>query len=99
SSSSLVGKFVTGLTESSAEVAGFVDSVTITRDGIKLNLSSGFSIGLNRISEIIDPDIIAIGNPDGGRPPDPNPVGNPPTQANPPQDNPPANDNAEEQGG
>lgn len=99
SSSTLVGKFVTGLTESSAEVAGFVDSVTITRDGIKLNLSSGFSIGLNRISEIIDPDIIAIGNPDGSRPPDLNPVGNPPTQANPPQDNPPANDNAEEQGG
>lgn len=64
SSSSLVGKFVTGKTSSSTEVAGFVDSVTITRDGIRLNLSSGYSIGLDSISEIIDPDIIAIGDPD-----------------------------------
>lgn len=64
SSSSLVGKFVTGLTSSSADVAGFVDSVTITRDGIQLNLSSGYSISLDGVQEIIDPDIIAIGDPD-----------------------------------
>lgn len=64
SSSSLVGKFVTGRTGTSAEVAGFVDSVTITRDGIRLNLSSGFSIGLDNVQEIIDPDIIAVGDPD-----------------------------------
>lgn len=63
SSSSLVGKFVTGLTSSSTEVMGFVDSVTVTRDGIRLNLSSGYSIDLNGVREIIDPDIIAIDDP------------------------------------
>ncbi len=63
SSSSLVGKFVTGLNSSSAEVMGFVDSVTVTREGIRLNLSSGFSIALDAVREIIDPDIIAIGDP------------------------------------
>lgn len=75
SSSSLVGKFVTGLTPSSLNVAGFVDSVTITREGIQLNLSSGFSIGLNNITEIIDPDIIAVGDGPGSgdTPPSDNP--------------------------
>ncbi len=64
SSSSLVGKFVTGKTSSNTDVAGFVDSVTITRDGIRLNLSSGYSVALDAVQEIIDPDIIAIGDPD-----------------------------------
>ncbi len=66
SSSSLVGKFITGKTASSTEVAGFVDSVTITRDGIQLNLSSGYTVPLDGVQEIIDPDIIAIGDPDDG---------------------------------
>jgi flagellar basal-body rod modification protein FlgD len=81
SSSSLVGKFVTGLNSSSASVAGFVDSVTITREGIRLNLSSGHSISLDAVEEIIDPDIIAIDDPDapvdpvdGDDPTDPTPT-------------------------
>jgi len=43
-----------------------VDSVTITRDGIQLNLSSGYTVPLDGVQEIIDPDIIAIGDPDDG---------------------------------
>ncbi|MFI4853601.1 MAG: flagellar hook capping FlgD N-terminal domain-containing protein [Phycisphaerales bacterium JB065] len=64
SSSSLVGKFITGKTSSNTEVAGFVDSVSITREGIKLNLSTGYTVDLDAVDEIIDPDIIAIGDPD-----------------------------------
>lgn len=65
SSSSLVGKFVTGKTSSNTEVAGFVDSVSITREGIKINLSSGYSVDLDAVEEIIDPEIITIDEPDG----------------------------------
>lgn len=94
SSSSLVGKFVTGLSSSSVEVAGFVDSVTITRDGIRLNLSSGYSIGLDQIQEIIDPDIIAIGDPDS---PD-DPVDEP-DETDPDGSGEPNDDNDEVEGG
>jgi len=84
SSSSLVGKFVTGLTSSSTSVAGFVDSVTITREGIRLNLSSGYSIALDAVQEIVDPDIIAIGDPDApGTPGTPNAPGGPVDQNDP----------------
>lgn len=65
SASTLVGKFVTGLSESAVEVAGFVDSVSITREGVRVNLSSGFTVPFDRVSEIVDPAIIGIGGNEG----------------------------------
>lgn len=59
SASSLVGKFVTGLNDANTEVLGFVDSVSITREGIRMNLSDGSSIDLSNVQEIVDPALIA----------------------------------------
>lgn len=58
SSSSLVGKFITGKTSSGAETAGYVDSVSITRDGTILNLSSNTRVPLKNLTEIIDPELL-----------------------------------------
>jgi len=60
SASSLVGKFVTGLTDSNSETAGFVDSVRVTEKGMRLMLSSGYQVALDRVNDIIDPAIIGI---------------------------------------
>jgi flagellar basal-body rod modification protein FlgD len=60
SSSSLVGKFVVGLSDSNAETAGFVDSVRVSNAGTKLLLSSGTQVPLDRVKEIIDPAIIGL---------------------------------------
>ena len=54
SASSLVGKFVTGTTDNGVDALGFVDSVSITREGIRMNLSDGSSIALSNVQEIID---------------------------------------------
>ena len=61
---SLLGSFVTGLDNAGNEVVGFVDSVSITRQGTVLNLSTGFSVPLKRVTEIIDPDLITTVDPD-----------------------------------
>lgn len=69
---SLLGKFAEGKTPSGAEVRGYVDSVSVTKEGLSLNLSTGFSIPMDRLSRVIDPALIqpAPGNnptpPDGG---------------------------------
>lgn len=63
SASSFVGKFVTGRTGGLDDAVGFVDSVSITREGIVLNLSSGQSINVNQVEEIIDPALIGIADP------------------------------------
>lgn len=60
SSSSLVGKFAIGLSDSNVESAGFVDSVRITNAGTKLLLSSGVQVPLDRVTEVIDPAIIGV---------------------------------------
>ena len=60
SASSLVGKFVIGLNSSNAEVAGFVDSVRVTNDGLRLMLSSGHNVDLDRVRDIIDPAIVGV---------------------------------------
>jgi flagellar basal-body rod modification protein FlgD len=57
SASSLVGKFVAGKTSSGTKVAGFVGSVTITRDGPVLNLSDTVSIPIDNVEQVIDPDL------------------------------------------
>lgn len=58
SSSSLVGKFVTGKTSAGAETAGYVDSVSITRDGPVLNLSSNTRVALKNLTEVVDPELL-----------------------------------------
>lgn len=63
SASSFVGKFVTGRNGGLDDSVGFVDSVSITRDGIVLNLSSGQSLNVNQVEEIIDPALIGISDP------------------------------------
>lgn len=63
SASSLVGKFVTGLNDANTEVLGYVDSVSITREGIRMNLSDGSSIDLSKVQEIIDPALIGSAPP------------------------------------
>lgn len=57
---SLIGKFVSGLSDSGVRTQGFVDSVTVTRTGAVLNLSSGLKVPLDRIEEVIDPALIGI---------------------------------------
>lgn len=58
SASSLIGKFVTGLSESGVQVADLVVSVTSTRDGALLNLAGGFQLNMSRLQEIIDLDLL-----------------------------------------
>jgi len=63
-SSSLIGKFVTGLDEFDTPAASFVDSVSITRFGTVLNLSSGARVPLDQVDEVIDPDLISLTRPE-----------------------------------
>lgn len=62
---SLLGKFAQGKTTSGVTVSGFVDSVTTTKDGAVLNLSSGFSVAMDKLERIIDPAIIGGEAPGG----------------------------------
>lgn len=62
---SLLGKFAQGKTSSGVTVSGFVDSVTTTKDGAVLNLSSGFSVAMDKLERIIDPAIIGGEGPGG----------------------------------
>lgn len=61
SASGLVGKFVAGKTSSGTKVAGYVGSVTVSREGPILNLSDTVSIPLDNVEQVIDPDL-APGN-------------------------------------
>ena len=65
SSGSLVGSFVTGRTSSGVETAGYVDSVSITRDGPVLNLSSGSRVPIANLDEVVDPALLAGGAENG----------------------------------
>ena len=69
SAAGLVGKFVAAKGPFGSDEVGFVDSVLITAQGPKLNLSSGAQVDFDRITEIIDPQLI------GGVTPEPEPEG------------------------
>lgn len=78
SAGSLLGSFISGLDARGNEAIGFVDSVSVTREGTILNLSTGFSVALDRVVEIIDPDLIstvdpAVPDPDPATPTEPDP--------------------------
>lgn len=57
SASSLVGKFIAGKTSGGTPVAGYVGSVTITREGPLLNLSDTISVPIDNVEQVIDPDL------------------------------------------
>lgn len=57
-SGTLLGAFVIGLTDSGTKTQGFVDSVSVTRDGTILNLSSNQRVRLSSVSEVIDPALV-----------------------------------------
>jgi len=57
SAGSLVGQFAEGKVNG-ITTRGFVDSVSITRTGIHLNLSSGFTIALSNLEKLFDPALI-----------------------------------------
>jgi flagellar basal-body rod modification protein FlgD len=58
SSSSLVGKFIAGRSDTGAKVAGLVGSVTVTDDGAILNLGNNIKVPLDQVEQIIDPDLV-----------------------------------------
>lgn len=66
SAGSLVGQFVEGTTDSGVRGRGFVDSVSVTREGISLNLSSGHTVPLSRIERVYDPALIQTQNQQDG---------------------------------
>lgn len=63
-SSSLIGKFVTGLDQFNTETASFVDSVLVTDQGTMLNLSNGVRLPVENVREIIDPALVAFTDPE-----------------------------------
>jgi len=70
-SGTLLGKFVQGLNDSGARVVGFVDSVSVTRQGTVLNLSTNEHVALKRVDEVIDPDLVQAADPAAPPPPTP----------------------------
>ncbi len=90
--STLIGKLATGLNISGSRVVGFVDSISVSREGTTLNLSSGDRLPFNNVDEIIDPSLFNDGE-DGPTPIDESdpPADDPPVD-DPPADDPPADD-------
>src|SRR5690606_922860 len=64
----LIEKFARGMTDSCVRTQGYVDSVSITRAGVILNLSSGLRVPLERLEEVIDPVLIEPTPPGEGTP-------------------------------
>lgn len=69
SAGGLIGKFAVGTTDTNDRVQGYVDSISVTREGVRLNLSTGFQVRLSRLEQIVDPALVSPttpGNPPGG---------------------------------
>ncbi len=64
SAGGLIGKFAVGTTDTNDRVQGYVDSISVTRDGVRLNLSTGFQIQLARLEQIVDPNLVSPTNPE-----------------------------------
>lgn len=58
SAGTLIGKFVSGLTDAGDRTGDLVLSVSATRNGAVLNLVNGARINMSRVEEIIDPNLI-----------------------------------------
>lgn len=74
SASSLVGKFVAAKGQYGTDEVGYVDSVLLTSAGPMLNLSNGAQVAFDRLTEIIDPNIIGSAPPDETGDADPDPA-------------------------
>jgi len=59
SAGTLIGKFVSGLSDSGGRAGDLVLSVSSTKNGAVLNLASGDRINMSRVEEIIDPNLIS----------------------------------------
>jgi hypothetical protein len=66
SAGTLVGTFVAGRTDNGQEVVGYVDSVSVSREGLRLNLGTGFTVALQNVDEIVDPTLLEA--PDNNAP-------------------------------
>ena len=58
SAAGMIGKFISGLNETNHRVFGLVDSVSRTDQGTVLNLFSGERVSMEKVDEIVDPDIL-----------------------------------------
>lgn len=58
SAGSLVGTFIAGRTDNGQDVVGYVDSVSVSREGLRLNLGTGFTVALQNVDEIVDPSLL-----------------------------------------
>lgn len=58
SATSLIGNLATGLNASGNRVVGFVDSISISRDGVTLNLNNGSRLPFENVDEVIDPSLV-----------------------------------------
>jgi len=54
----LIGKFVSGLSDDGGHVADLVLSVSSTSEGAVLNLASGARLNMSRVEEIVDQNLI-----------------------------------------
>lgn len=67
SASSLIGKLVSGVSETDDRVIGKVLSVSRTEDGPILNLDEGSRVRFDQVDELVDPEALTpITNPDDG---------------------------------
>jgi flagellar basal-body rod modification protein FlgD len=65
--SSLIGKLVSGVSETNDRVIGKVLSVSRTDDGPVLNLDDGSRVAFDQVDELVDPDILQPAPDDGSR--------------------------------
>lgn len=63
SAGTLIGKFVSGLTDEGSRVGDLVLSVSATRDGATLNLASGDRVRMSRVEEIVDLSLLNAVDP------------------------------------
>lgn len=58
SAATLIGKWVSGVSEDNQRTIGQVVSVSRTSDGAVLNLDNGLRVPMSRVDEVVDPDKI-----------------------------------------
>ena len=75
SAASLIGKLVSGLDENNISAAGFVVSISRTREGPVLNLDNGQRMPFSGLNEMVDPDLF-IPPPDNTPPENNDPENN-----------------------
>ena len=63
SGGNLIGKFIGGLTSDNNRVAGLVVAVSRTDDVVSLELDNGWSVPINNVERVIDPDQLPDDSP------------------------------------